>query len=155
MPSLKTQLSVSGLKDLEKTLSELPKATARSVMIRVLRKEGQIVADTESLLAPKLTGELALSPSVGTKLTRRQRRSAAKESDVEVYVGPTPHPKSVQTEFGNAHQKAEPHLRPAWDATWRTVLDGIKQSLADEIEKSRARLAKKAERLAAKMKSQS
>lgn len=143
---------IEGLAELDEALTELPKATARNVLLRVLKKEGQPIADAESALAPKgVTGQLSESPTVGTKLSRRQKGLNKKESDVEVYIGPTPHPKSVQTEFGNAHQAAQPHLRPAFDGNVMKVLDSIKTSLTNEIEKARQRLAKKAERLAAKI----
>jgi hypothetical protein len=146
------KFTIEGLSDLEDALiSELPKATARNVLLRTLKDVGQVIADAESAYAPRLTGKLALSPSVGTKLTRRQKSLFPKESDVEVYVGPTPHPKSVQTEFGNSHQAAHPHLRPAWDGNATRTLDTIRDTLAEEIEKARARAARKAERLAAKI----
>jgi hypothetical protein len=144
--------AVEGLKELDDALVELPKATARAVLVRTLKKEGQVIADAGEALAPRLTGGLAASYTVGQKLSRRQKSQNVKGSDVEVYVGPTPQPKSVQTEFGNAHQAAEPHLRPAWDGNVMKVLDGITARLSEEIEKARARLAKKAERMASQFK---
>jgi len=143
--------AVEGLRQLQRALAELPKATARNVLLRTLKAEAQPIAAAEARLAPKLTGKLAASPQVSTRLSKRQRRLHVKQSPVEVFVGPTSHPKSVQTEFGNARQAAQPHLRPAWDANVRGVLDGIRDRLAAEIEKARRRLARKAQRLAAKM----
>lgn len=142
---------IEGLKELDEALTELPKATARNVLLRVLKKVGQIIADAGEANAPRRTGLLAESYVVGTRLSRRQRSLHRKESDVEVFVGPTPHPKSVQTEFGNAHQAAHPHLRPAWDGNVMRVLDGIRDRLAEEIEKARARIARKAAKLAGKV----
>lgn len=148
----KQTFRVEGLKELEEALKELPKATARNVLLRTLKEQGQPIADAGQSLAPRgATGKLAESYTVSTKLSKRQRTLNKKESDVEVYIGPTPHPKSVQTEFGNRHQAAHPHLRPAWDAGWRGVLEGITKSLAEQIEKARARLARKAEREAARL----
>lgn len=149
---MKTKFRVEGLKELQEALAELPKATSRNVLLRTLKGEGQAIADAGEANAPIRSGKLADSYTVGTKLSTRQKKQHRKESSVEVFVGPTPHPKSVQTEFGNAHQSAHPHLRPAWDANWRGVLDGIKARLSEEIEKARARLARKAAREAAKMK---
>ncbi len=37
------------------------------------------------------------------------------KASAEMFVGPND-PADIQTEFGNEHQQAEPHLRPAWDA---------------------------------------
>lgn len=148
----KQTFKIEGLKELEEALRELPKATARNVLVRTLTKEAQPIAHDGQSRAPKLTGGLAASYTVGTKLSRRQKSQHKKESPVEVFVGPSPHPKSIQTEFGNAHQAAKPHLRPAWDANAKGVFDGIKDRLAEEIEKARKRLARKAEKLAAQMK---
>ena len=153
MASSRTMFKLEGLKALDDALSELPKATARNVLLRTLKEQGQPIADAGEANAPRLSGKLADSYTVSTKLSRRQKGLHKKESMVEVFVGPTPHPKSVQTEFGNSHQAPHPHLRPAWDANVMRVLEGVKNSLADEIEKARARLARKAAREAAKMKS--
>lgn len=142
---------IEGLKELDDALSELPKATARNVLLRTLKEQGEPIRDAGEANAPKLKGGLKQSYTTGTKLSRRQKSQNNKESMVEVYIGPGPHPKGVQTEFGNAHQAAHPHLRPAFDANVMKVLDGIKKSLAEQIEKARARLARKAERLAAKI----
>jgi hypothetical protein len=142
---------IEGLRELDEALKELPKATARAVLLRTLKKEGQPIADAGAARAPRLTGGLAQSYAVGTKLSRRQRKLNRKQSMVEVYVGPTPQAKSVQTEFGNAHQAAHPHMRPAWDGNVMRVLEGIKRTLSEEIEKTRVRLARKAARIAATM----
>ena len=142
---------IEGLAELDKALTELPKATARNVLARVLKEQGAPIRDTGEQLAPRDKGGLKRSYTMGTKLSKRQKSQNRKESDVELYIGPGPSAKSVQTEFGNAHQAAQPHLRPAFDSNVMKVLAGIKDSLANEIEKARARLARKAERAAAKM----
>lgn len=157
MASTKEIMRIEGLRDLDKALSEFADdwgvKKVKPLLTRVLKKAGQPIANAESAYAPVgITGQLAESPKTSTQLTRRQKRMNPKESAVEVYIGPTPHPKSVQTEFGNAHQAAEPHLRPAWDGGWRAALTTITDLLAAEIEKTRARLAHKAEREAAKLK---
>ena len=147
-----TRVTIEGLSDLQSALAELPKATEKNVLLRALKKEAQPIADAGEALAPKRTGKLARSYVVTTKLTRRQKKFAKSgRSYVEVYVGPTAHPKSIQTEFGNFRQAAEPHMRPAWDSQHGNVLLGIEDSIAAEIEKARARIARKAERLARKM----
>lgn len=142
---------IEGLAELDEALTELSKATARAVLVRVLKEQGQPIRDAGEALAPKETGGLKASYAISTKLSPRQKGLNSKESDVEVYIGPGPAAKGVQTEFGNAHQAAQPHLRPAFDGNVMKVLEGIRDSLAAEIEKTRARIAKRAERRAAKM----
>lgn len=142
---------IEGLDLLDDALKELPKATARNVLLRTLKEQGQPIKDAGERLAPRDEGGLQESYTVGTKLSRRQKGLHRKESMVEVFIGPGPAAKAVQTEFGNAHQAAQPHLRPAFDGNVQKVLTGIRDSLAEQIEKARARLAKKAARIAAKI----
>jgi HK97 gp10 family phage protein len=150
-PVARQTFKIEGLTELDEVLTELPKATARNVVKRVLIAQAKPIKDEGERLAPRLKGGLKASYTIGTKLSRRQKGLHRKESMVEVFVGPGPAAKSVQTEFGNAHQAAQPHLRPAFDGNVMKVLEGIKDSLANEIEKARARLAKKAAKIAAKI----
>lgn len=109
------RVSVSGLRELDAALGELPKATARNVLKRVLIKAGQPVAEAASALAPKDTHELEKSITVGSKISnkvgnaefaaamkaglgkgaavsamRGARRAAAGEGSFAVaYIGPT------------------------------------------------------------------
>lgn len=136
-------IAVEGLSDLNDALAELPKAVARDVLVAVLTEQGQAIRDAGAALAPVLSGLLRDSYTISTKLSRRQSSLNHKESEVEVYIGPGPEVESIQTEFGNAHQAPEPHLRPAFDANVMKVLDGIKTALAAKIEQSRARLVRK------------
>lgn len=111
---MKTTVKVEGLSDLDASLGELTKATARSVLRRVLMKAGQPMAETAAALAPKDTLELSQSITVSPKIKNdvgraeyhevmqnfgtkeeavaalRSARRAAKGagSFVEVYVGP-------------------------------------------------------------------
>lgn len=147
----KQTFKIDGLKELDDALKELPRATARNVLRRTLIQQGEPIRAEGERLAPKDTGGLKRSYTVGTKLSRRQKSQNKKESDVEVYIGPGPSAKSIQTEFGNAHQAAQPHLRPAFDSNVHRVLEGIKKDLADQIEKARERIARKAARILAKM----
>lgn len=109
------RVSVSGLRELDRALGELPKATAKNVLKRVLLKAGQPVADAASAMAPRDTGELAASVAVGSRIAnsagksefaaamkgglgkaaavgalRGARRAAAGQgSFAEAYIGPT------------------------------------------------------------------
>ena len=56
-------------------------------------------------------------------------------------------------EFGTVNHPPHPFMRPAWDElTPEPMISMIGETLAEEIEKARSRLARKAEREAAKMK---
>jgi hypothetical protein len=142
-----------GLSDLENALGELPKATARNTLVRALKKGAEHVQQVWAPEVPRRTGEYERSVIAGpsSKLTRRQRRDAKKEGKyfAEYHVG-TSDPAGMQLEFGNSHMAAQPTARPAWEVTQESVLAGIGKDIGDEIEKARARLTRKATRLAAK-----
>lgn len=139
---------IDGLREIDEALTELGEEfhprNPRNVARAALRDGGQIIADAGEAAAPRRSGKLADSYTVGGKLSRRQRQMHKKASDIEVFVGPTPHPKSVQTEFGNAHQAAHPHLRPAWDGNFRRVLDLVVRRLKERLDQTTARLRKRA-----------
>ena len=143
----KTTFKIEGLAELDDALVELAEEfsvrNAKSVMVAALKDGGKIIAKAGQANAPVKSGKLAESYKVGMQLSKRQRQQRVKESAIEIFVGPTPHPKSVQTEFGNSHQAAHPHLRPAWDSNSRRVLDLIIKRASERLEKTRARLVKR------------
>jgi len=144
-------VKVEGLRELDFALSELPKATARNSLQRNLKKGAVKVQEAWEPKVPVLTGRLKHSIVVGpsSKLTPRQKKDAKKEGKyfAEMHVG-TADPAGIQTEFGNVHQAAEPAGRPAWDATKDTVLADFGHDMWTDIDKVRARVARKAARLA-------
>lgn len=143
---------IDGLSELEDALAELPKATGKNVLKRALTKAGEPIEEMAERLAPQLSGALKRSFTTGTKLSRRQKSQHEKESDVEVFVGPGSLAQAITQEFGTAHHGAKPFMRPAWDSNKSKAFDTIKEDIKTEIDKAVARLARKAARLAAKMK---
>ena len=71
-----------------------------------------------------------------------------------VQVGPTHRAfHGIFGEFGTAHHPPHPFMRPAWDElTPEPMIGMIADTLKEELENARKRLARKAEREAAKMK---
>lgn len=138
------RVHVEGLRELERALAELPKATGKAVLRRVAKAALEPVDKDWRARAPVKEGHLNTSGGVGTKLTRRQAKLARKEtkSSIEMYAGPND-PAAIQDEFGNVHQAAQPFLRPAWDANKAGVLDHVAGELGNEIERAATRLAKK------------
>lgn len=144
-------VKMEGLAALEAALLELPKATGKATLRRVLKNAAKPVEAAMVAKAPELTGALKISIRTGTKLTKRQQRLAKKEgkSSSEIYVG-TADPAGIAQEFGTFDQNAQPFARPAWEETQDGALATIAGELGGEIEKSANRLAAKAARLAAK-----
>ena len=132
--------------ELEAALSEFARPLAKRIGARALKKAGDPILQFYRGLTTVKTGTLQRLEISGTKLTKRQARLAKREgkSDVELYIG-TADPAGIQEEFGNVHQAAHPALRPAWDSEGgQKAVDRIAAELLDDIEKTRARVAKKA-----------
>lgn len=143
---------IEGLSDLVDALQELPKATEKNVLKRVLIKAAQPIANAFAGAVKVRTGHLKRTIGVGTKLTKRQKALSKKESAVEVYAGAGGDPAAHLEEFGSAHNKPRPALRPAWDGNKQTAFESLRDDLAAEIDKAVQRRARKAAKLAAQMK---
>ncbi|MFN9438461.1 MAG: HK97-gp10 family putative phage morphogenesis protein [Brevundimonas sp.] len=144
---MKVTVKVAGLRDLEKALADITsRATRKRVGQRALLQGAEPLVTRARQLAPELTGQLMASIDETTRKPRRHRRKVP----VEVFVGPGQQPHAHLNEFGTREQAARPFMRPAWDATRVQVLDGIKDALADEIDKAAKRQARKAARAARK-----
>lgn len=169
MAVLRKTTYVEGLSELEDALEDLPAATARNVLRRTLIAAGQPIASHAARLVRRLTGTLEKSHTVGTKLSRRQRAVhklwaasvptekvggffSKPDEATYVFVGPGPLPQAITEEFGKFDQAPHPSMRPAWDAEQNAALEAVKRGLRSEIDKATERLARKAARLAAKVK---
>lgn len=180
MVALKTTMEVEGLAELETALLELPKATQGNVLKRAAATAAADFADHASGLAPRgrtgklsqeikvskpkiiAPGKAAFAAAMKEGATRAEAASAARAANaaaggkgksVITNVGPTQAAfYGLFQEFGTRSHPPQPFMRPTWDALQFEMLETIAKTLADEIEKARKRLAKKAERLAAQMK---
>lgn len=141
-------VKIEGLKELDKALGQLPKATAKAALRRVLKEAAEPLARTARRLAPRDEYYLYESIDVSTKLSKRQaglHRAQGGRAFQEMFVG-TNNPAGVQQEFGNSRHPAQPFMRPAWDQEKEPTLDRISSLLWTEVEKTAARVAKKAAR---------
>jgi hypothetical protein len=149
------KIRLEGFAALDRELAQFPKATGKSILRRTLKSAALPIATTANSLAPVgPTESYSKSFSYSTKLNKRQaslHRKAFKndKQSVEGFVG-TNDPAGVQQEFGNQNHGPQPALRPAWDSQKEQTLDRIGKGLWEEIQKTAARAARKASRLAAK-----
>lgn len=138
-------VKLEGFRELDAALGKLPKATAKNVLRRVLKKAAQPVDVDASSAAPVNTGKLQVSVITGTQLTRSQRRGATLATSnyyAEIHVG-TSLGRGMFQEFGTFKDAPQPWFRPAWEANKDTALNIIKVELGGEIEKAAKRYAKK------------
>ncbi len=142
---------IEGLKELDKALGELPRATGKNVLRRVARKALEPIIESAKAKVHVLSGELRGSLAVSPKLSRRQKALHKKlvrgdKASVEMFAGAGAHvrvPQGVIEEFGGRFQAPHPFLRPAWDGGKAGVLNDIKRDLAAEIQKAALRVARK------------
>ncbi len=138
-------VKLEGFRELDRALGRLPKATAKNVLRRVLKKAAQPVDDAASAAAPVNTGVLERSVITGSQLTRSQRRGAVLSTSnyyAEIHIG-TSLGRGMFQEFGTFKDAAQPWFRPAWEANKDAALTVIKVELGGEIEKAAKRYAKK------------
>jgi HK97 gp10 family phage protein len=155
---VKFTVRIDGLKELDHALGELPKATARNTLRRVLMRIAQPMASEMKSIAPddpRTAKDLKASIGAGTKLSPRQakmHRKATRDDKnfAEVFVGAGPIPHSHLQEFGTTNHGPQPYVRPVWDAWRNRIVPMIKPALWEEIEKAAQRLARKAAKQAAK-----
>ena len=69
---------------------------------------------------------------------------------VEVFAGAGALPQAHLQEFGTRHHPAQPFMRPAFDAEGRKTLDRLATEMWADIERTAARQARRAARLAAR-----
>lgn len=147
-------VDLEGFAALDVELATLSKAVGKGAMRRGLKSAAKPMAELMISLVPR--GETAIdllgdSIAIGTKLSRRQsglhrRMFRDQRASVEMFVGPGPDPAAWNQEFGNVNHGAQPFVRPAWDAQAMPTLDRLGVNLWEEIRKSQARAARKAER---------
>lgn len=136
---------LEGFRELDRALGQLPKATAKNVLRRTLKKAAQPIDDAASAAAPFLTGGLQKSVITGTRLTRSQRRGSFLQTSnyyAEIHIG-TSLSKGMFREFGTFKDAPHPWFRPAWEANKDRALNIIKVELKGEIAKAAKRYAKK------------
>lgn len=160
----KVTVRVEGLKELQRALKELPKATQGAVLRRTLDRAAEPMRAAAQARAPQDVGVLRASVDASPKLTKRQRRlagksavrqadgsfRAAKSTGAEIHIGPgasgqqkAPPPTGIMQEFGTRNHAAQPWLRPAWDAHKQGALASIASELGTEIDNAAKRLATK------------
>ena len=136
---------LDGFAELDRALGQLPKATAKNVIKRTLKKAGNPILEAMESFAPKDTGYLAHSFGISFSLNPSQRRSARHEakSFAEVHIGSRRQSFAAFHEYGTFEMQPSPFMRPAWEANKDRALDIIKVELGGEIEKAAKRYAKK------------
>ena len=148
-----TGLKLTGFKEMDLVLRQLPNRTAKNVADRAIKNALAPVAAAANGMLPKGMPPVIVNKKLN-KSQSREFRGTESETVRVMFVG-SPSPRAHLEEFGTGPRfhksgkyvgimRARPFMRPAWDATKQQVLDRLKADLASEIEKAVGRIAKKA-----------
>lgn len=142
------KVRVEGLKALNANLMEFKGSTARGVVRRTLIGAMQPMADEARRLAPDdpSTPDPDLESSIA--VSTRAYRTRTSRDEVTVFMGPTKegYPQAIFQEFGTEHHPPQPYMRPAWGGGKDQLLEDVQTGLAEQIDKTAKRLAKRAGR---------
>lgn len=148
---------ITGLRELDALLQQLPRAMSNTVTRNALRKAGEPTRALAEENAPVEAGGLKESMQISSQLNRNQRRGRQRiKHGAEVFVGSTS-PLAHLVEFGTAERfrkggastgvmPAKPFLTQAWDSTKHEALAILGKELWAELRKAAKRLRRRAEK---------
>lgn len=151
-----TQIRITGAREMEAVLRQLPATIAKQVLTKALREAAEPVLEEARALAP--VGQEAKG-RVRLRTTKRGKVSIANYGKLKlslrvanVPANRTPHSATVVVtvgkafwglfvEFGTRFMSARPFLRPAFESKKIEALNRLGKSLGEQIEKAAQRLA--------------
>lgn len=141
---------IEGLKELDRALGDLPKATQKRVLRKVGKESLQPMADDMKTRAPRRFGDLVEGVGVSEKLVRSQTKSfnggPIDRHMIVIHAGPGGHPQAVIQEIGSFKEAAQPYVTPSWEAGKDRLLRDVASGLERRITDSAKRAARKAAR---------
>lgn len=142
----RSSTKVEGFKELDDALAQLPKATRRNVIGRVMKTVLTPMLEAAKQNVPVRTGKLRESLAI----TAKRHRGVKKVNEVERYLATQGAPHAHLQEFGTVDMAANPYMRPAWDAGAPKAAQDLQDEMWKEITKATERARRKAERMARK-----
>jgi HK97 gp10 family phage protein len=142
MPEIK---NVSGLKELQAAMKELPANIARNVLRGAVNAGATVIREEAKARAPKFEGKVAKGQPIREKSSAvlqtfyvgvRQGRSAkkTKKGSIDAWY-------ARFVEFGTSKMAARPFMRPAFEAKKEAAVQAIKNYLEkripEEVQKAR------------------
>lgn len=154
-------LNISGLKELQAALKELPDRIAKNVLRGSVAAGAAIIRNEARQRAPVYTGEVAAGhPPPGTlkrSIVQKQIKELSNATKQTFFVT-VRRGKEYQkqgkkgnlsqdayyaswVEFGNSRMSARPYLRPAFEAKKEAAIEAIRAYLEKRIPEEAAKLA--------------
>ncbi len=150
---MSVKLKVTGFKEIERALAELPRSTSKGVARRVLKKELKPVESAAEMFWPGANDAFKITSRIKASQLGDSAKSR-KRDVIDMFVGATePHAHLIEFGTGPRYTKngafrgsvsPEPMLQPAWDMRKGQMLKSLGDRMWDEIAKTQARRAKRA-----------
>jgi HK97 gp10 family phage protein len=149
------EVKVEGLDGLLAALEELPKRTTQKAVVRrSLKQAAEPIRNLAASLAPYDASQstfyhLRDDVIVSDKTTARDGDPGAPPGSVTVFVGPDKRlirHHGIMVEFGTFKDRAQPFMRPAWEAGKERSLNLLGYYMWVEIDATAHRLAARAAR---------
>lgn len=134
----RVDFAIKGAKEMERLLKELGPNVAARVGDQALRAAAKPIVEEMKRLVPVRTGALRDSIIVLSE----KRRKGDNERVVLIGFRPPVSRRAHLVEFGTAHSKAEPFIRPALDGQAGAALEEMGRVLARGIDREARKLAK-------------
>jgi HK97 gp10 family phage protein len=124
-------VEIEGIKDLEKNVRKLIKATDPDAVAQVLLPQAAMLEGRFRAAAPLgPTGRLKASA-----YSNLAPQKTAAFAGIRQGKSKAPHAHLVEFGHGGPHPApAHPFMRPVWDTSKREVLEGIKEGIKEKIE---------------------
>lgn len=178
MASNRTSVKIKGLKELDRALVNLPKATARNTLNRVLMKRAEPMRAAAESNAPVKSGKLRNNILISKKakiskgirgeiagyvkkgmarseaVLKAKANQAAKGNEkafAQIFMGvAADYAGAVAIEFGHDNVSPVPFMRGAFEKEKQGVIDGFVEDLGVIVNKAAKRYAKSQARKALK-----
>lgn len=129
---------ITGTKELERLLNQLPEVVAKKVTVNGLKAGGRVLVKGMKARAPRRTGALAASPVVSSASKATRNESLA----VVGFLKPVSRRVHL-TEFGTQNTPAQPFIRPTLDEDGAAAIRQIGENIGRGVEREARRLAGK------------
>lgn len=123
--------TIKGGKEMEALLKDLGPKIASRLGDKALMAAARVIVKEAKRRVPVKTGQLKKSISA----VRSSRNRAADERLVQIGFKPPVSARAHFTEFGTAHSRPEPFIRPALDSQAEEALRAMVEALATGIER--------------------
>lgn len=127
------------LKKLFKNLQQLTPKMQRGILNLATKAGAKTIEDSAKQNAPKRTGRLAKAIHTRRKSVRKKKRDGDNPKDAVYEVGVKLDGTAwyaTMIEFGTVKQPAQPYMRPTFENTGDTALNGMKSYLKRRVERA-------------------